>query len=185
MGGGAAYPGDVTAQLRFAPPAATVSAPSPLPISLLPAPALSPAPRLRPWSRIWRYLVALWVGVIVWLFVAADFLEQDSGTIPPDTLAAIGGVVVLDLVLGVVAACVLPMRRRRPMLTAVATSCLSAASAFSVGPTVLAIVSMSTRRRWKPVVVVGLVWVASTIFYELVLRPSVPGASPSLAGSWV
>ena len=185
MRGGAAYSEDVIARFSFAPLAQAAPSPSSQRPPVLPAPAPSPAPRLRPWSRIWRYLAAVGVGVIVWLFVAADYLEQDSGNIPPDTLAAIGGVVVLDLVLGVVAVCVLPMRRRRPMLTAVATSCLSAASAFSVGPTALAIVSMSTRRRWKPVVAVGLVWVASTMFYELVLRPSVPGAASSLAVSWV
>ena len=91
---------------------------------------------------------------------------------------------ILDLVLGLIATALLPLRRRFPLLIAVMTACLSAVSVFAVGPAMLAIVSMSTRRRWRPVVVVGLVWIVCTLFYEFVLRPSVPGVSSEVISRW-
>jgi signal transduction histidine kinase len=143
-----------------------------------------PAPRLRLWSRLWRYLVVVAVGVLVLFVNLAEFLGQDPTALSDEASALIGGFVLLDLLLGVIAICLLSLRRRRPVLTAVLTASLSAVSVFAVGAAALAIVSMSTRRRWKPVVAVGFVWVAATAFYELVLRSSIPGVTVDSALSW-
>ena len=147
-------------------------------------PAASAAPPLRPWSRIWRYLVALGVGLLFWIFTVAEYIGPNPDSLPADENAAIGAFAILDLVLGLIATALLPLRRRFPLLVAVLTACLSAVSVFSVGPAMLAIVSMSTRRRWRPVVVVGLVWIVCTLFYEFVLRPSVPGVASEVISRW-
>lgn len=165
----AVYAGHVTARLISAPPDRAMP--------LLP-------PRLRPWSRLWRYLVAVGVGLVVLLGNFAGLFGQDSLALSDDRSAAVGGFLLLDLLRGAVAICLLSMRRRWPVLTAVLTACLSAISVFALGAAALAIVSMSTRRRWKPVVMVGFVWVAATAFYELVLRPSIPGATVDTALTW-
>lgn len=124
------------------------------------------------------------IGLFLLLFTAADYLGQNPDDVTGDVAAAIGGLLVLDLVLGVVAVCLLPLRRHRPLLISVLTACLSAVSASSIGAAALALVSLSTRRRWKPVLAIGGVWVASTLFYELVLRQSVPSATIDLISSW-
>ena len=156
----------------------------PMPAALRPVSVPVPAPGLRPWSSIWRYLVAVGLGLLVVLGNLSDLLGQDPTALSDNESAAIGGFLVLDLLLGLIAVGLLSMRRRLPVLTAVLTACLSAVSVFAVGPSALAIVSMSTRRRWKPVVAVGFVWVAAALFYELVLRPSIPGSTLDAGLSW-
>lgn len=174
----AAYSGHMTASLRTAPADRAV----PLPAARRPAPM--PAPGLRPWSRIWRYLVAVGLGLLLMIINLADVLGKDPSTLSDAANAAIFGFLLLDLLFGVIAVGLLPLRRRLPVLTAVLTAGLSAVSVFAVGPAALAIVSMSTRRRWKPVVAVGFTWVAAGMFYELVLRPSVPGATIDAGLTW-
>lgn len=147
-------------------------------------PAPLAAPRLRPWSRVWRYLAATGLGLLLVLGNVSDLLGQEPSELSEEANIAIGGLLVLDLLLGVVALCLLSLRRRLPILTAVLTACLSAVSVFAVGAAALAIVSMSTHRRWKPVVAVGAVWVAATAFYELVWRVRIPGTTFDAALSW-
>ena len=141
--------------------------------------APSPAPQLRAWSRIWRYLVAIGIGLVLWSFVGADYL----GSARPDD--DLGGFLLLDLVLGILAVCLLPLRRRFPVLIGLVTAFLSGVSAFSVGPATLAVVSLSTRRRWRPVALVGLSWIASTLFYEVVFRPQITGVTEQFPSGWV
>ena len=124
------------------------------------------------------------LGLFLILANVAEYAGQNPDDLSPDATAAFGGFLLLDLALGVIAICVLPLRRRRPVLTSVVTAGLSAVSVFSVGPAALAAVSMSTARRWKPVVLVGIVWAVCAMLYELVLRPSVPGAVTGSALSW-
>ena len=170
----------MTARLSPAPPDRAV----PMPAALKPVSLPVPEPGLRPWSSIWRYLVAVGVGLLVVLGNLSDLLGQDPTALSDTEDAALGGFLILDLLLGLIAVGLLSMRRRLPVLTAVLTACLSAVSVFAVGPAALAIVSMSTRRRWKPVVAVGFAWVAAALFYELVLRPSIPGATRDAGLSW-
>ncbi|GIG37950.1 sensor histidine kinase [Cellulomonas pakistanensis] len=131
------------------------------PPATAPVAAPPPPPRLGPWSRTWRYLAAVGFGLVLWLVVVSDL----TATEPVDE-ARVGGVILLDLAVGVATIGLLPLRRRYPLLIAVLTSAATAFSGFAVGPAVLATVSLSTRRRWREVLVVGGVWVASGIVYE-------------------
>ncbi|MBB5640529.1 sensor histidine kinase [Cryobacterium roopkundense] len=142
------------------------------------------APRLGPWSRIWRYLVAGAIGLSLWGAVIAAYSAPRGIELTADDVAVIGGFVTLDLVAGLVAVAVLPARHRHPMIASVVSVGLTVISSFAVGPAMLAVVSMSTRRRWKPAVAIGFLWVGSALINELVLRPRVPGTTSDLAFTW-
>lgn len=143
----------------------------------VPAAALAP-PRLGPWSRTWRYLLAVGSGFVLWVFVSHDL---GAASLADEDVA--GGLMLLDMVLGFVAIGLLPLRRRRPLLTAVLITALTALSAFAIGPAMLALVSLATRRRWREVAVVGAVWVLASTAYELLYQGS--SASEDLGVPWL
>ncbi len=151
-------------------------------MSTAPLPRLaSPDPRpfapqaLRPWSRVWRYLVAGVAGLVLWVTVGVDLAPDGASAPLPD---AVGGVLLADLLVGVVALALLPLRRLHPVLTATLVAALTSVSAAAVGAAGLAAVSMSTHRRWRGVVVVGLAWAASSWVNEAVVRRLVLDVPP-------
>lgn len=143
----------------------------------VPAAALAP-PRLGPWSRTWRYLLAVGSGLVFWVFVSHDL---GAAALADEDVA--GGLMLLDLTLGLVAVGLLPLRRRRPLLIAVLITTLTALSAFAIGPAMLALVSLATRRRWREVAVVGAVWVLASTVYEVLYQGS--SASEDVGVPWL
>lgn len=148
---------------------ATVAAP--------PYPAPSAPPPLRPWSRTWRYLAALGIALVLWLAAGAEVVPADGTAVAGDVEARIGAALVLDALLGVLGLGALPLRRSHPRTAGVLTGLLTTVSASAIGAATVALVSVSTWRRWRLVVPVVAVWVAAAICYELVWRPSVFGES--------
>jgi len=142
-------------------------------------PVLAPSAPLRPWSRIWRYLAAFGVAAILWLAVASDVLPIDGPPLPDEDMEVLAAVLLLDLGLGVIALALLPLRRRRPVLIAGITAALSTLSGAAVGASMLAAVSMSTRRRWPGAAIVGLVWLIAGAVYQGLYRPALPGVESS------
>ncbi|MFS0703722.1 sensor histidine kinase [Cellulomonas sp. 179-A 9B4 NHS] len=129
----------------------------------VPAPAPPAPPPLGPWSRTWRYLVAAAVGLVTWALVLEDVSSSAEAWSPVAVLA-----LLLDLVLGAVATGLLALRRRTPLATALVTAALTTVSSAAVGAAVLALVSVSTRRRWREVLTVGAVWLVAMAGSELV-----------------
>ena len=125
---------------------------------------------LRPWSRIWRYLATAAIALFFLILVFADYTGDFSGT--PVSEAVLGGLLFLDFALGVVALSLLPLRRRHPMVIAAVTAALSSVSASALAAAIWAAISMSTQRRWRGVVVVGVIWGLATAFYEVIVRSS-------------
>jgi signal transduction histidine kinase len=107
-------------------------------------------PSLRWWSHAWRLAVMALVSAIVWI---------DIGD-PRPTM-----VVVVDLVIGVVALVLVCFRRRAPLTVAVLTAAVSTFSASAAGPSILAAVSLATRRRWVPVLVVAVTNVGTAMVF--------------------
>jgi len=140
-------------------------------------------PPLRPWSRIWRYLLAGGLALVAWLVVVDDLLPDDLTHVPD----LVNGVIVLDLFLGLCSLALLPLRRRYPVLVAATTVAMSSASAAAFGASVLAAVSMATRRRVRGVLVVGVFWLAATLVYEVLYRRTfeTTGADYPALLSWV
>ena len=69
----------------------------------------------------------------------------------------------LDLALGVCSLIAVGYRRRYPASVAAVTQVLALVSASAAGPSMLALVSLATRRRWREIVPVGLLAVATAL----------------------
>ncbi|TNM37471.1 histidine kinase [Nocardioides albidus] len=113
-------------------------------------------PRLRWYSQLWRYLLALAIGLLVWSPVFDDQLDRQPVLF------------WIDLGLGLVTFVLAAFRRRWPLTIAVL--CLLAApfSSLSAGPSTLAVVSLATRRQWWQVIAVGVLNVTlSAAYYAL------------------
>jgi signal transduction histidine kinase len=72
----------------------------------------------------------------------------------------------LDLGLGVVAFVLVLRRREHPVTIAVLTNLMGAVSGMSSGPAVLAIVSLATRRRWREIIPVSVLSMATGLVLE-------------------
>ncbi|QCB94614.1 sensor histidine kinase [Cellulomonas shaoxiangyii] len=128
----------------------------------MPPPAPVP-PRLGPWSRTWRYLVAGGTGLVVWSVVVLDA----STNAPEPGSLGIGLLVTADLLIGLGSLALLPLRRQVPVVVAVLLVAATSVSTFAVGPAALALVSLATRRRWRELLPVGGVWLLGSVANEM------------------
>jgi signal transduction histidine kinase len=124
------------------------------------------------WGETWRLLLALLVGGIVFGAVLVD-AQQPGKPEAPEALAFV------EVLLGIVALALLPFRRRFPLPVALATAVLSAFSALSAGASLIALVSLATHRRWRPVAVAAVASILGGLVYES-LRPSGDGVWTNL-----
>ncbi|WP_240644133.1 sensor histidine kinase [Antribacter gilvus] len=108
----------------------------------------------RVWGEVWRVLVALVFGFALLIAVTwqVDIGERSMRSI---------GIVVLDLLFGLVSLCLLPLRRRAPRTIAMVLTLFTAFSTTAVGAAGIAYISLSTRRRWPEMVSVGLIAVGA------------------------
>ncbi|MBZ5737425.1 sensor histidine kinase [Nocardioides mangrovi] len=112
---------------------------------------------LRLWGHLWRLLAMLLISAIAWLPVADK--QEDISELW----------VLADLALGAASFVLVFFRRRWPVTVALVLALVSAVSGTASGPAVLAIVSLSTRRRWREIAVVGSVSFAASQFFSTVL----------------
>jgi len=111
-------------------------------------------PRLRWWSHVWRYALALAVGVIVWVPVVDD--QADHHPL----------LFWVDLALGIVAFVLVGWRRQWPMTIAVVTVLLTPFTSIGAGAILLATVSLATRRRVPEILVIGVLNLVTTWGYN-------------------
>jgi signal transduction histidine kinase len=105
-------------------------------------------PPLTPWGHTWRVLGMLAIVGAAWGPMVEGQLDRPS-------------LLVLDLVLGAVAFVAVFFRRRWPVPVAVLTGVLSAFSGIAAGPSVLAAVSLATRRvLWQVALLAAISMVA-------------------------
>lgn len=101
-------------------------------------------PRTR-WGEAWRAAVCLLVSGLAWGPIAATEWQH------------LRWLFWADLVLGLASFPIaLGFRRRRPMPVAMILTAFAVLSASSVGPEVLATVSVATRRRWSQIIGLGV-----------------------------
>lgn len=108
-----------------------------------------PAPdRLTWWDTTWRIGAALLLGATFWVFTIA-LMYPDSEEIP-ETFRAFW-LILADPAIGLVAAALLPLRRRWPVVITSLTTVLTAVSTVAAGAQTIALVSLSTRQRWREI----------------------------------
>ncbi|MFY0409912.1 hypothetical protein ACI6PP_23120, partial [Solicola sp. PLA-1-18] len=108
------------------------------------------------WGHTWRLALVLGISGIAWGSVAGWQWANDRRWL------------ALDLLLGVGALVLVLWRRRRPVTVATVVTLAGVVSFSAAGPAALALVSLSTRRRWREIVpVAALAVVASTVAERL------------------
>jgi signal transduction histidine kinase len=115
----------------------------------------SQQPRLTWWSHTWRTLAMLLVS------------GAALTTMAEDERAVADVLVVVDVVLGVAAFVLVFLRRRWPVPVAVLTTLFSGLSGLAAGASLLAVVSLSTRRRWREIVPVAVLSVLTGALYAV------------------
>ncbi|APH03093.1 hypothetical protein ASJ30_08785 [Janibacter indicus] len=124
--------------------------------------------RLTWWDTTWRVLVALLLGGSSWLLTAAMIFPEDGGD-PP--LLRGTWFVIGDPLLGLVATVLMLWRRRWPVPVTVVTTLLTGVSMVATGPQTIALVSLTTRRRWREIVPVTALTVAVSLLATRVVYP--------------
>ncbi|MFI2104241.1 sensor histidine kinase [Isoptericola sp. NPDC019693] len=135
----------------------------------MPTAPARPSRARRVWGETWRILAALGIGFVGIAFIA---WETDTGQrTVTDAQAA------LDLLVGVLGLPLLLLRRRAPLTVALLLGAASTVSILVSGAQMVALVSLSTHRRWWKISLALVVGVAAAGVYER-LHPLVdPGAS--------
>lgn len=143
--------------------------------------------RLRPWSRVWRYLLVVVLAVSGHaLMYGALIVYVDTGDVAnlvddvPDAVVVFA-LAAVDALVCLVAIALLPLRRRAPATIAIVTAAMSTISiATGSGPAQLAAASNATHRRWLPILVNGVVYVAAvSVAYAFF-----PGGGITVVNDW-
>ena len=116
--------------------------------------ALDNQPELRWWNHAWRYALALTISGIAWFEVSAWQWNHNRLWFWSDLGLGLAGLVAVH------------WRRRFPVSVAVLTNAASFVSWSSAGPGTLALVSLSTRRRWREIIPIGVLAIAASLVAE-------------------
>lgn len=110
-------------------------------------------PTLPWWAHAWRLAVVVALSGVAWVPLIGEL----------STVA-----LVADLLVGLVALVLVQFRRRWPVPVAVATTVLASFSGAAAGSSILALVSLATRRGWSEVVGVGVLSFLSATVYSAI-----------------
>ena len=105
-------------------------------------------PPLRWYSHAWRTALMLSLSLLVWLTIAENQTEAR---------------LLLDLACGIPAVVLVFWRRRYPLLIAIVLAVLGTFSSLAAGPATLAALSLATHRRWREVLGIGVLTLATTV----------------------
>lgn len=132
--------------------------------------------RLTWWDTTWRVGVALLLGLVFWVFTAALlFPDPDQ---EPETWRGLW-LILVDPLLGLIAAGCLLLRRRWPVTITAVTTVLTAASTVAAGAQTIALTSLATRQRWREILPMGALTVAAGLFSARIIYPEPgPGSLP-------
>ncbi|WP_460626109.1 sensor histidine kinase [Intrasporangium mesophilum] len=131
----------------------------------MPLPRVARTRRGHIWGETWRLLVAFLFGLAIWGMVRSELHTMHAEPrFGEDWL-------FVDLLLGVVATVLLLWRRRWPLAVALTTTLMSSVSSVAIGASAVALVSLSTRRRWRDLVVISVPYFVSGWVHDWVFRP--------------
>ena len=118
-------------------------------------------PPLSRWGHTWRLLVAATAGLASLLVVFADMPDPDRLSEPLSMLLLADVLVVGPVSLGL-----LLLHRRFPLSIALVTNLLGAVSSIAGAVGMVTLVSVATRRRWREIVPVALLSIASGMVFD-------------------
>ena len=113
-------------------------------------------PPLTWWSHTWRLVLVLGISAAAWSGLAAWQWEHDRPWF------------FLDLVIGAITLVLVWWRRSHPFGVAMITGALAAVSGTAGGPATLALVSLSTTRRWRQIIPAAIVNLLGGLAIEVV-----------------
>lgn len=109
--------------------------------------------RLTWWDTTWRIGAALLLGATFWIFtITVTYPDPET---MPETFVTFW-LVLVDPLLGILAAVLLVLRRRWPMTITTATTLLTGVSTVAAGAQTIALVSLATRQRWREIVPISV-----------------------------
>ncbi len=115
----------------------------------------------RVWPEVWRVALALALGALFWSGLVV-FAPERGG-------ASRDWLLYGDPAVALLAAGLLPFRRRWPLPVALATASCAAVSVISVGLAGIALISLATHRRWGHSLVGGAAFVVAGMVYDRLL----------------
>ncbi|GGD26790.1 hypothetical protein GCM10010915_03520 [Microbacterium faecale] len=143
--------------------------------------------RLRAWSRVWRYLLVVLMAVFGHAMMYGSLIlvaEVGALTVNAEDVPEMAIVLLMagvDALVCVLAIALLPLRRRAPATIATIIAALSSiSSATGSGPAMLAAVSNATHRRWGPIVINGVVFVAALMTFYVLFPSQAFGPTPDI-----
>ncbi|MEZ0578500.1 sensor histidine kinase [Nocardioides sp. MH1] len=110
-------------------------------------------PALRWHGHAWRFVACVLIGALAWSPVADAQADHHPYLFWADALV------------GIVCFVLAAYRRRWPLTIAVVTTLLTPLTSVGAGATLLATVSLATRRRWWQIVMVGVLNLVMTALY--------------------
>lgn len=126
--------------------------------------------RLPLWKNAWRLILASVLGMLLFLIYVTPVVLLDETETGPETTVVLL-LLLLDLAVGLVILVLTAFRRRAPVVVAVITAVLSAASISGAPAAFLAAGSLATQRRPLPTIWLGVVHVLAGFVHEETIAP--------------
>lgn len=114
---------------------------------------------------VWRLIVVIGIGLVSFLLIYGQAIELvgPDETEPAWLLPRMG----LDVILGLAAIQLYPFRRRAPAVVVGMIIAISAVSVLALGAAILGMVSLATRRKWREIAPVAVLFVGASVVVEI------------------
>ena len=139
-----------------------------------------PPPPLSRWARVWRWLLAILGGVLMFLMVYGTLLSAaESDVFPELENRAIALVMVADLLVTPLAFLAMALRRRFPFLAIALAGVGASLSTLGSIAIVMTTISVATRRQWKEILCGAAAWTVSAAVAYALWPTGLMGGLPS------
>lgn len=141
----------------------------------------------RIWNSAWKLGLAVMIGLTAGLLTWGPMLEEAERH--TDALSQqydlLGGLLLLDLFLGIITTVLVAFRRAAVLPITVAVAFVAGFSSFSIGALLLAVTSLSIRHRPWQIVITFIALLGGTLIQELLVWPRVQISDEGIPGGVV
>ena len=132
---------------------------------------------MRVWGEIWRVLLSLLGGAVIWAVTFGSSVPADGATAEYARFTAF---MVIDVLVGLAAIALVPLRRMAPLAVGLVTAFITGVSGFGGVAALIVLVSVATRRRWSEI---GAVVAAGLVSFIVVETFDLHAGPPTETGS--